>query len=462
MAGQAAPAPPTARPTQASRPGRSGNIDQQQSTSVFDQLTAEVVITSVAIVPAIALPSLARKETDTAALRISDVQDLPADTVDDRTSREAAGVGAENTLAVEDAPVDTLVDEPSEEAELEEASAEEQTAPQEDVVEDASSEPQVAEDTVIEESEEPKVETLTEEIIEELIEAVQEIEIVEDEAIATANDVIDLIVDAVIPENEEVADPEPEPEDDDGLQPVPVPANEAPTISAITDSGKDEDSAAYTLDLLDGAADADGDTLSVTNVSIAAVDQDGATYTLPSGTASVSGSTLSIDPSQLNELALGDEVVITVSYAVSDGTTSIANTATVTLDGTNEAPTISAITDSGKDEDSAAYTLDLLDGAADADGDTLSVTNVSIAAVDQDGATYTLPSGTASVSGSTLSIDPSQLNELALGDEVVITVSYAVSDGTTSIANTATVTLDGTNEAPTISAITDSGKDVYA
>jgi hypothetical protein len=45
----AAAATSAARPAQATRPGRSGNIDQQQSAKVFDQLTNELVITSVAL-----------------------------------------------------------------------------------------------------------------------------------------------------------------------------------------------------------------------------------------------------------------------------------------------------------------------------------------------------------------------------------------------------------------------------
>ena len=165
----------------------------------------------------------------------------------------------------------------------------------------------------------------------------------------------------------------------------------------------------------------------------------------------MSNSTLSIDPSTLSEMALGDEVVITVSYDVWDGTTTTANTATVTLDGTNEAPTVTAITDTGKTEDSAAYTIDLLNGAADADSDTLSVSNSSISAIDGDGNAYSLPNGTVSISGSTLSIDPSTLNGLDTGEEVVIRVTYNVSDGTTTTANTARVTLNGVNDAPTTS-----------
>jgi hypothetical protein len=47
-------AAPIARASQTARPGRAGNIDQQQSTNVFDQLAGEVVIASVTISSAIA------------------------------------------------------------------------------------------------------------------------------------------------------------------------------------------------------------------------------------------------------------------------------------------------------------------------------------------------------------------------------------------------------------------------
>ncbi|MGC6534807.1 MAG: hypothetical protein ACON4V_04600, partial [Parvibaculales bacterium] len=385
-----AAAGPAARSGQASRPGRSGNIDQQQSTSVFDQLTAEVVITSVAIVPAIALPTLAAAETDTAsALQSNDVRALPETEATDRAQQEVAAAAnrAEATTAAPP-PEAAAADEVVVEAAAEEAVAEQEAVPE--VIEEAPAEEAAAAEAV----EEAAEEALIEEIIEELEEAVEEVESVEDEVIAAANDAVDDIIDAVTPAPEPAPSPSPAP------TPTP-PSNSAPSVTAIADTGKTEDSAAYTIDLLNGAADADGDTLSVTDSSITAVDQAGNAYTLPNGAASVSGSTLSIDPSTLSEMTLGDEVVITVSYDVSDGTTTTANTATVTLDGTNEAPSVTAISDNGKTEDSAAYTIDLLNGAADADGDALSITNSSITAVDQAGNAYTLPNGAASVSGST-------------------------------------------------------------
>ena len=215
-------------------------------------------------------------------------------------------------------------------------------------------------------------------------------------------------------------------------------------MTAITDTGKSEDSAAYTIDLLNGAADADGDTLSVTNAQIAAIDGDGNAYTLPAGAASVSGSTLSIDPATLNGLDTGEEVVIRVTYNVGDGTTTTANTARVTLTGVNDAPTASATSNTLSEEDST-FTLNLLDSADDVDVETLSVTNVSITAVDSDGNPVPgeVISATASVSGSTLTVDPNQLDGLSDGQYAVFTVAYDVTDGDASVSNQATVRING-------------------
>ena len=182
----------------------------------------------------------------------------------------------------------------------------------------------------------------------------------------------------------------------------------------------------------------------MSNVSIAAVDQDNASYTLPAGAASVSGSTLSIDPATLNGLDTGEEVVIRVTYNVGDGTTTTANTARVTLTGVNDAPTASATSNTLSEEDST-FTLNLLDSADDVDVETLSVTNVSITAVDADGNPVPVEviSATASVSGSTLTVDPNQLDGLNDGQYAVFTVAYDVTDGDASVSNQATVRVNG-------------------
>ena len=158
----------------------------------------------------------------------------------------------------------------------------------------------------------------------------------------------------------------------------------------------------------------------------------------------MSGSTLSIDPATLNGLDTGEEVVIRVTYNVGDGTTTTANTARVTLTGVNDAPTASATSNTLSEEDST-FTLNLLDSADDVDVETLSVTNVSITAVDADGNPVPVEviSATASVSGSTLTVDPNQLDGLNDGQYAVFTVAYDVTDGDASVSNQATVRVNG-------------------
>ena len=80
------------------------------------------------------------------------------------------------------------------------------------------------------------------------------------------------------------------------------------------------------------------------------------------------------------------------------------------------------------------YTLDLLDGAADADGDTVCY-ECPIAAVDRMGRLIRCRRGRRYAVC---------YECLALTRRWTAPMN-AVSDGTTSIANTATVTLDGTN-----------------
>src|SRR5262249_51117162 len=129
---------------------------------------------------------------------------------------------------------------------------------------------------------------------------------------------------------------------------------------------------------------------------------------------------------------------------------------TITIHGTNDAPTVSGALTDAANEGAAAFTRNLLDNASDVDNGetaTLSVANVTYA-VDGGTASSTAPSG-LSLTGSTLSIDPTNaaFNHLAAGAQTTITVSYDVTDvqGAT-VAQTETITITGTNDTPAVSA----------
>src|SRR5205823_5050500 len=131
--------------------------------------------------------------------------------------------------------------------------------------------------------------------------------------------------------------------------------------------------------------------------------------TAPAG-VSLSGSTLSVDPTNtaFDHLAVGEHQTIVVSYDVKDAQgATVAQTETITITGTNDAPVVAAALTVTAAEGDAAFTRNLLTGASDVDNGetaTLTVANVSYA-VDGGAASATAPAG-VSLSGSTLSVDP--------------------------------------------------------
>ena len=212
--------------------------------------------------------------------------------------------------------------------------------------------------------------------------------------------------------------------------------NDAPVVAAALTDAANEDDAGFTIDMLAGAGDVDtGAVLSVANV-----------VGLTAG-VTFAGSTLSVDPSNaaFQSLALGEPLDIIVSYDVVDEHgASVAQTATITITGTNDAPVVAAALTGAANEDDAGFTIDMLAGASDVDtGAVLSVANiVGLVA----GVTF---------AGSTLTIDPSDASfqSLALNEDLVITITYDVVDEHgASVPQTATITITGTNDAPTVAA----------
>jgi VCBS repeat-containing protein len=211
-------------------------------------------------------------------------------------------------------------------------------------------------------------------------------------------------------------------------------ANDTPAVVAVTAGPVSEDDPVELIDLLAGASDDDGDTLSV--VSISAVDDQGT----PVAFTDNGDGTISIDPAQYGALGAGESRTVTVSYDVSDGTATTPNTATLTVTGANDAPDVVAGAAGPVSEDDPVEVIDLLAGASDDDGDTLSV--VSISAVDDQGT----PVSFTDNGDGTISIDPAQYNALGAGDSRTVTVSYGVSDGTATTPSTATLVVTGADE----------------
>ena len=237
--------------------------------------------------------------------------------------------------------------------------------------------------------------------------------------------------------------------------------NNAPTVSEALVSNVLEGATAYNLNLLLHASDVDaGDTLTVGSVtySINGTPTGSGGTDLPSGLTRV-GALFTVDPTDVafNHLAAGEHTTILASYIISDGHGgSVAQTETITINGTNDLPTVSAAESSTASEGDSPYSLNMLLHASDPDtSDMLTVGSV----------TYTVdgtPTGNGgddfpvgvTRTGGILTVDPTNpaFNHLAIGESAIIIASYTITDGHGgSVHQSATVTINGTNDAPTVS-----------
>ncbi|MEM9536768.1 MAG: Ig-like domain-containing protein, partial [Cyanobacteria bacterium P01_E01_bin.45] len=146
-------------------------------------------------------------------------------------------------------------------------------------------------------------------------------------------------------------------------------------------------------------------------------------------------------------LAAGETATETFSYTVSDGFTTDTAIVTITVTGENDAPT--AVADTGSVTENGTTSIDLI--ANDTDPDTSD--DLDIASVNT-----TSTTGTVTISGSdTVTYDPNgQFEFLADGETASDTFTYTVTDGNGGIATaTVTVTITGENDLPV--ANTDTG-----
>ena len=146
------------------------------------------------------------------------------------------------------------------------------------------------------------------------------------------------------------------------------------------------------------------------------------------------------------------------TFSVNDGTADSASTYTMTMDVTavNDAPTIDPYSTSrAKTADPLTFNLLTDANADDVDtGDTVSLlagADAPAVTATQDGNPITLPDGAVSISGSDVTVTPGSFPDLGDNDSVVISIAYKVSDGTAApVDNTATITITGENNEPTI------------
>jgi hypothetical protein len=197
--------------------------------------------------------------------------------------------------------------------------------------------------------------------------------------------------------------------------------NDAPIAAentTLTASNEDTTRIITVAELLAGASDVDGDTLSVVDV-----------------VASSGQLVLNGDGSYTYTPALNDNTAVTLTYTITDGNGGSVNTqATIDLLPVNDAPVAGAsrtLTASNEDTTRTITAAELLAGASDVDGDTLSIVNL-----------------TASSGALLLNEDGSYTFTPDLNDDTTVQFSYGISDGSITVASTASLDLIPVNDLP--------------
>jgi len=194
--------------------------------------------------------------------------------------------------------------------------------------------------------------------------------------------------------------------------------NDAPTFDSTNPQDVNEDNSIdITLDMVEGENDIDGD-----NLVLLVIDGDDDNY-------SVNGTTVTPDANFFGELY--------VPVKVSDGTESSSEKILIiTVENVNDVPTFDSANPQNINEDNSIdFTLDMVEGENDIDGD-----NLVLVVIDGDDDNYT-------VNGSTITPDANFFGELY--------VPVKVSDGIeSSFEKILIITVENVNDAPTFDSAT--------
>ena len=214
--------------------------------------------------------------------------------------------------------------------------------------------------------------------------------------------------------------------------------NDAPTAEADTNAAVEDGP-----EISGNVGDNDGD---VDNGHMLTYELDGPA---PAGLTFETDGSYTFDPSHAayQELAEGEPLEIIVPYTVTDEHDATASsTLTITVTGTNDAPTAEADTNAAVEDGP-----EISGNVGDNDGD---VDNGHMLTYELDGPA---PAGLTFETDGSYTFDPSHAayQELAEGEPLEIVVPYTVTDEHDATASsTLTITVTGTNDAPTAEADT--------
>lgn len=153
------------------------------------------------------------------------------------------------------------------------------------------------------------------------------------------------------------------------------------------------------------------------------------------------GDSIIVDTAAFGTLHAGETRSFQLTYLITDNSLSTAQTATITINGVNDAPKTAGPVTASVMEDAGAASFDLLATATDIDSQLLHITH----------ATGLVPG--LSLSGDALLIDTAAFQSLCAGALRSIEVHYDVTDGSASAPTSATITIRGQNDAASISGV---------
>ena len=208
--------------------------------------------------------------------------------------------------------------------------------------------------------------------------------------------------------------------------------NDTPTTIPVALTAIDEDSGARLItqaQLLTNAIDIDGNALTAT----------GLTINTGNGAITDNGDgTWNYTP------AADDDTDVSFSYTITDGTDTVAGTATLDITPVNDAPTTTPVALAAIAEDSGVRLItqtELLANAADFEGDGLTVTGLTI-----------------NTGGGVLidNRDGTWNYTPAADDDTDVSFNYTITDGADNVAGTATLDISPIKDAPTIPSLENS------
>ncbi|WP_156490890.1 tandem-95 repeat protein, partial [Marinomonas atlantica] len=191
-----------------------------------------------------------------------------------------------------------------------------------------------------------------------------------------------------------------------------APQNDGPV--AVDDTASTSEDTVVTIDVLANDTDLDGDTLTITDVSVPEAQ----------GTVAIVDGKVQFTPADNFN---GDA---TISYTITDGTATDSAEVTVTVDAVNDGPV--AVDDTASTNEDTVVTIDVLANDTDLDGDTLTITEASVPA----------EQGTVAIVDGKVQFTP------AANFNGEATISYTITDGTATDSADITVTVDAVNDGP--------------